>query len=125
MIKCLNTLSQVVLVVKNLRANTGDVRNTGLIPGSGRSPGGGNGNLSSILAWEIPWTVELGGLHGVAESDTTEHTDTHTHTPLDQSCSHTHLCRTDWITQVATSAVIHAVLNSLKYFQSYYLIESW
>ena len=35
---------------------------------------------SSILAWEIPWTVELGGLHGVAESDTTEHTDTHTHT---------------------------------------------
>ena len=80
---------------------------------------------SSILAWEIPWTVELGGLHGVAESDTTEHTDTHTHTPLDQSCSHTHLCRTDWITQVATSAVIHAVLNSLKYFQSYYLIESW
>ena len=44
---------------------------------------------SSILAWEIPWTEELGGLHVVAESDTTEHTDTHTHThthtPLDQS----------------------------------------
>ena len=35
---------------------------------------------SSILAWEIPWTEELGGLHVVAESDTTEHTDTHTHT---------------------------------------------
>ena len=28
----------------------------GLIPGLGRSPGGGNGNYSSILAWEIPWT---------------------------------------------------------------------
>ena len=27
---------------------------------------------SSILAWEIPWTEEPGGLHGVAkESDTT------------------------------------------------------
>ena len=38
-------------VVKNLPANTGDVD---LIPGSGRSPGEGNGNLSSILAWEIP-----------------------------------------------------------------------
>ena len=33
--------SQVVLVVKNLPANAGDA---GLIPGSGRSPGGGNGN---------------------------------------------------------------------------------
>ena len=36
--------SQVVLVVKNLPANAGDVRNMGLIPGSGRSPGKGNGN---------------------------------------------------------------------------------
>ena len=36
--------SQVVLVVKNLPANAGDIRDTGLIPGSGRSPGGGQGN---------------------------------------------------------------------------------
>ena len=34
---------QVVLVVKNLPANAGDVRNTGSIPGLGRSPGGGHG----------------------------------------------------------------------------------
>ena len=33
--------SQVALMVKNLPANAGDVR---LIPGSGRSPGGGHGN---------------------------------------------------------------------------------
>ena len=31
----------------------------GSIPGSGKSPGGGNGN---ILAWEIPQTEEPGGL---------------------------------------------------------------
>ena len=31
-----------------------------LIPGSGRSPGEGNGNHSSILAWRIPWTEEPG-----------------------------------------------------------------
>ena len=37
--------SQVVLVVKNLSANAGDERETGSIPGSGRSPGGGHGNL--------------------------------------------------------------------------------
>ena len=38
--------SQVALVVKNLPANAsaGDVRGTGLIPGSGRSPREGNGN---------------------------------------------------------------------------------
>ena len=31
-------------VVKNPLANAGDSRDTGLIPGSGRSPGRGNGN---------------------------------------------------------------------------------
>ena len=36
--------SQVVLVVKNPPANAGDVRDTGSIPGSGRSPGGGHGH---------------------------------------------------------------------------------
>ena len=36
--------SQVVLVVKNLPANIADLRDTGSIPGSGRSPGGGHGN---------------------------------------------------------------------------------
>ena len=36
--------SQVVLVVKKPFANAGDIRDVGLIPGSGRSPGGGHGN---------------------------------------------------------------------------------
>ena len=34
----------MALVVKNLPANAGDTRDVGLIPGSGRSPGGGHGN---------------------------------------------------------------------------------
>ena len=50
---------QVVPVVKNLPANAGD---TSLIPGSGSSPGGGNDNYSSVLAWKIPWTEEPGRL---------------------------------------------------------------
>ena len=37
-------VSQVLLVVKNPPANAGDIRDTGSIPGLGRSPGGGNGN---------------------------------------------------------------------------------
>ena len=32
------------------------------IPGSGRSPGGGNGNLLHILVWEVPWTEEPDGV---------------------------------------------------------------
>ena len=67
-----------VLVVKNLSANDGDIgdaRVEGLIPGSGRSPGGGNGNHSSILAWGIPGTEEPGGLQSMehTKSWTCEH----------------------------------------------------
>ena len=36
--------SLVALVVKNPPANAGDIRGMGSIPGSERSPGGGNGN---------------------------------------------------------------------------------
>ena len=36
--------SQVALVVKNLLTNAGDVRDTGSVPGWGRSPGEGNCN---------------------------------------------------------------------------------
>ena len=52
----------LVLVIKNPPANVGDERDAGLNPGSGRSPGEGQGNSSSILAWRIPWTEESGGL---------------------------------------------------------------
>ena len=45
-------------VVKNLPANTADA---GSIPGSGRYPGGGNGNHSSILAWEPHGQRSLAG----------------------------------------------------------------
>ena len=34
----------VVLMVKNLPASTGDIREVGSVPGSGRSSGGGHGN---------------------------------------------------------------------------------
>ena len=33
----------MVLVIKSLPANAGDIRDAGSIPGSGRSPGGGHG----------------------------------------------------------------------------------
>ena len=49
-------------MVNNQPDNVGDA---GSIPGSGRSPGVGNGNSSSILAWKIPWTEEPGGLQSM------------------------------------------------------------
>ena len=50
------------LVVKNPPANA---RDSGLIPGLGRSPGEGNGSPSNILDWEIPWTEEPRGLQSM------------------------------------------------------------
>ena len=47
---------------KESACNAGDV---GLIPGSGRSPGVGNGYARHILAWSIPWTEEPGGLQSM------------------------------------------------------------
>ena len=44
-IKSSNWACQVALVVKNIPTNAGYIRDTGLIPGLGRSPGGGPGNL--------------------------------------------------------------------------------
>ena len=46
--------SQAALTVKNLPANAGEVRDVGLIPGSGRSPGGGHGNPLQYSCLENP-----------------------------------------------------------------------
>ena len=50
--------SQMALVVKNMPANAGDVRDMGLIPGLGRSHGGGNGNPLQYSCLGNSWTEE-------------------------------------------------------------------
>ena len=62
--------SQVVLVVKNLPANGTNLRDTGVIPGSGRSPAGGHGNPLQYSCLENPmdrgaWRATV---HRVAKS---------------------------------------------------------
>ena len=52
----------MVLVVKNVPTNAGDVRDPGSIPGSGRFLEKGIATHSSILAWRIPQTEEPGWL---------------------------------------------------------------
>ena len=62
--------SQVALEVKNPHANAGDVRDAGLIPGSGKSPGGGPDNPLHYCCLENPmdrgaWRATV---HRVAQS---------------------------------------------------------
>ena len=72
---CGGGASEVALVVKNLLANAGDIRDTGSIPGPGRSPGEGNWQPTPVflpgeshgqrsLVEYSPWDRK--------ESDTTE-----------------------------------------------------
>ena len=75
--------------------NSPTIQETGSIPGSGRSSGERNGNHSSILALEIPWREDAGGLqsmgsHRVRHNWAYIHTYTHTHTQLSFSC-HDHM----------------------------------
>ena len=60
----------VALVVKNLPANTGDVREVGLISGLGRSPGEKHGNPVQYSCLENP--MDIGAwwatVHGVTKS---------------------------------------------------------
>ena len=62
-------------IVKNSPVNAGDKRDTGMIPGLGRSPGEGHGNPLQYSCLGNPmdrgawWTT----VHRVAELDMTEH----------------------------------------------------
>ena len=69
-------------MIENPSANSGDIREEGSIPGSGRSPGGEHGKPLQNSCLENPmdrgaWWATV---HGVAESDTNEHTSTLLHT---------------------------------------------
>ena len=85
-------------VLKNLPASAGDARDVDSIPGTGSSPGEGNGNplqyscLKNLMdrgAWQAT-------ARGLKESDMTErlnmqaHTHTHIHTHTTHTHTHTH-----------------------------------
>ena len=59
-------------VVKNPSASAGDRRDTGSVPGSGRSPGEGNGNLLqySCLENSMDRRAWQATVHGVTKSQT-------------------------------------------------------
>ena len=69
-------------MVKNVPANAGDSRDVSSNPGSGRSPGVGNGNAPVFLPGKFHGQRSLVGHspQGCKELDTTEQLSTHTHT---------------------------------------------
>ena len=54
-----------MLAVNNPHANARDIRDVGLIPGSGKSLEEGMAIHSSILAWRIPWANKPGRLQSM------------------------------------------------------------
>ena len=54
-----------LIVVTNLPANEGDVRDAHSIPGLGRSPGGGHGNPLQCSCLENPMDGDPGGLRSI------------------------------------------------------------
>ena len=107
-------ISQVALVVKNPLANARDIRDTGLIPESGRSPGRGHGNplqyscLENLTDREA-WRAKV---HRFAKSRTWlkrlsthacmhVYTHTNTHTYIIMTDSHdSHCCMTETNTKL-------------------------
>ena len=78
--------------VKTLPDNAGDTRDVGSIPGSGKSPGKGNGNPLQYSSWKMPRTEEPDWLQymvlqRVEHDGTTEHTFMHTQAQH-RECSH-------------------------------------
>ena len=87
-------------MVKNLPDNTEDIRDVASIPGSGRSPGEGNGNLFQYSCLENPmdrgaWRATA---HGV--SDRTY--------AIEHTCTHALL----WIKQMTNENLLHSKGNS-------------
>ena len=67
-----NRTSQVALVVKNLPANAGDIRDVGSNPGLGRSPGEGNGKPRQYSFLENPMDrgAQWATVHSVSKGQT-------------------------------------------------------
>ena len=107
-------------MVKNLPDNTEDIRDVASIPGSGRSPGEGNGNLFQYSCLENSkdrraWQATVPGI--TKESDTTEqltHTHTHAHT---HTHTHTHTASPEQEVFWEQGFIItHPLPESVSYF---------
>ena len=72
LLPCIGQASHVALVVKNLPANAGDLRDVGSIPGLGISPGGVHGNPLPYSCLENPTDRRIwqATIHSITQSQT-------------------------------------------------------
>ena len=102
--------SQGALVVKNPSANAGDIRDVGLIPGLGRSPGGGYGSPLQYSCLENPmdrgaWRATV---YGVTKS----------RTQLKRLIMHAHahyfgiIISLNFVTHLAHFLIAHPIVNN-------------
>ena len=70
--KCDNIHNFYIYKLLYLPANARDTGEVRLVPGLRRSLGGVNANHSSILAGQIPWTEEPGGLQSMVSQSLTQ-----------------------------------------------------
>ena len=121
--------SHVVLVIKKLPANSGDIRDAVSVPGLGRSPGGGHGNPLQSSCLENLTDRETSGatVYAVVELDTTEVTEC-AHAHIDWLILQIHLpssCQPEiWEPQrVTTDLMISRLLCSSQAFTAIYHME--
>ena len=103
----------MALVVNNPPAGAGDAGVAGSIPGSGRSPGGGDSNLLQHFAWKTPWTEEPDGLQS-RRLQIIRH---------NWACIHT--CNTEMVVWSTTSTIRLSTLYFLRWYVSNKTIMSW
>ena len=110
--------------VKNPPTNAGDAEEVGSIPGSGRSPGEGNGNPFQYSCLENPmdrgtWKVTV---HGVAKS-WTRLSDFHFHFHFQYSCLENPMGRGAWWVTVHGVAKSWTLLSDFTF--TFTMQETW
>ena len=77
----------MVLMVKNLSANAGDIREAGSVPGSGKCPERGMATHPSIFAWRIRWTEGLSEVQSIGSQRVRQNWNdlALTHAPLEET----------------------------------------
>ena len=118
-------------VAKDLSANPGDSRDSGLIPGLGRAPGEGNGSLLQYYCLENPIAEEPGGYSPWGRRVRQdwalwEHTHMHHHTitqcfhcpvnPLCSTCISLYPCKSLATAHLFTVSIVLPFLNVVQYY---------
>ena len=119
----------MALVVKNPPANAGDKRHVSLIPGSGRSPGGGHGNSLQYYCLENPWTEEPGRLQSVGSQKVRHDLKRlNTHILISTVYHHSHhpIWPAFWTASIIQKSLVFFMCHQIQvHFALCYILKYW